>query len=969
MHRTSTSTSTAAVGGNMVPLVPGMLSTHYREMSRPDFRKRQILEQMSVGKATGLESTAIAVGDLASKLNQLRNGSAARDAVPTPLPASAAARVANAARSSSLQPPGDKGRSSTKFRVDTTQPAWVTNDRQVLRFFGYFQEKAVEAGRETLRTRRVVLCYYLSDCALSISEPRVPNSGMAQGEFMKRTVVIKPDGSYFTPQDLRIGGAVKLYGRTLRLVDCDEATRTYYDEALGVELEAPRKYPDDTSSQVDEIEAIKRRLRAKTAAAAESKAEAARKFHENGQKVLRFFVVWHDPHPLYPETRRYVLHYYLSDDTIEVVEPKEAPLHPQHHQQRERVGNHHFAVLISRRRVLKNDADSAGSGAQIFGDHTLGKQLLTERDLRCGEWIYILSRAFLLEDCDPFTREYYLETHGVTQERCEAAEPGTRTTASKWKLFQAQEDPRAGLSPAMLHRLDAHVQDNQARKPQDASLDKKQLRFRAKFHGLDATRDPNAKREFTLTYFLEDDTLAVFEPRMKNSGIAGGRFLDRGRFRKCQDATQGGTSSRELQKDRSAYRAADFYVGAIVCFEFSPHQSLELLAADEQTLSYCESHSELFPFSNAHAVLEGVAKTLLKSVEHSSVDTVRHECRALDRTNSRALGSANFKRVLERYNVLSALNAQQMLTLCRKFAASPNAQDSVESIGTEPPAVVYDDFCDALASHLTALTQPSTKHAYSSSKPLKEVDGLCKLAKIPNLRKLLRQADSQNSHTVPGDVFLNIANFYHVGLSSSDLETLVRSFSRNGAVEYHKLCDSIFQSPATHTDTSPDAAEYSLRTAAHESDDDGEFDFNNEAEQFCEPPLRDQDSLSSRSHTTPRLPAQTTSLLHQRPLTLSTKDASPSSLQPAGRNASSDSRVVAILRREFGARKYQLRRALRERDTDKSGRLGEEEFMDALLSIEPALSDDDSYTIADAYFPTNNCQVDYTHLLDNAFRV
>lgn len=105
--------------------------------------------------------------------------------------------------------------------------------------------------------------------------------------------------------------------------------------------------------------------------------------------------------------------------------------------------------------------------------------------------------------------------------------------------------------------------------------------------------------------------------------------------------------------------------------------------------------------------------------------------------------------------------------------------------------------------------------------------------------------------------------------------------------------------------------------------------------------------------------------------TLTAADTSPRRLAQSppllARDASS-SRVVALVQRVFEARKYQLRRALRERDRDKSGRLAEDDFMDAVLSVEPALSDDDTYLIADAYFPTNNCAVDYTELLERAFR-
>ena len=37
---------------------------------------------------------------------------------------------------------------------------------------------------------------------------------------------------------------------------------------------------------------------------------------------------------------------------------------------------------------------------------------------------------------------------------------------------------------------------------------------------------------FIISYFLSDDTLLVFEPLQRNSGILGGKFMERGRIKK-----------------------------------------------------------------------------------------------------------------------------------------------------------------------------------------------------------------------------------------------------------------------------------------------------------------------------------------------------------------------------------------------------------------------------------------------------
>ncbi|KAF4324180.1 hypothetical protein BBO99_00000089 [Phytophthora kernoviae] len=125
------------------------------------------------------------------------------------------------------------------------------------------------------------------------------NSGMAQGEFMKRTIIHKgnninsfhrnndSDDNLYTPEDFRVGGELRLYGRVFHIIDCDEATRRFYSEALDKTLETPRMYPDESGSKLDEIEELKVKLQARTRELGASKAEATRKFHDLSQKVLR----------------------------------------------------------------------------------------------------------------------------------------------------------------------------------------------------------------------------------------------------------------------------------------------------------------------------------------------------------------------------------------------------------------------------------------------------------------------------------------------------------------------------------------------------------------------------------------------------------------------------------------------------------------------------------------------------------
>lgn len=97
-------------------------------------------------------------------------------------------------------------------------------------------------------------------------------------------------------------------------------------------------------------------------------------------------------------------------------------------------------------------------------------------------------------------------------------------------------------------------------------LDGQVLRFIAK---LVSSNPDDAGRNFVFSYFLHDDTLRVFEPPIHNSGIVGGKFLEKGKYKH-----ESGT--RYLRPD-------DIRVGELVklnCFTF------RILGADKFTLAF-----------------------------------------------------------------------------------------------------------------------------------------------------------------------------------------------------------------------------------------------------------------------------------------------------------------------------------------------------------------------------------------------
>lgn len=125
-------------------------------------------------------------------------------------------------------------------------PKWLKYDRHVLKFNAYFQEPVVEDANENFRLRKCIIYYYLDDDTIHIIEPRVENSGVPQGIFLKRHKLPYPDdeSKYYSWTDLNLSQNFSVYKRIFRIVDCDEFTRRFYANE-GYALNAAEPLPED----------------------------------------------------------------------------------------------------------------------------------------------------------------------------------------------------------------------------------------------------------------------------------------------------------------------------------------------------------------------------------------------------------------------------------------------------------------------------------------------------------------------------------------------------------------------------------------------------------------------------------------------------------------------------------------------------------------------------------------------------
>jgi hypothetical protein len=199
--------------------------------------------------------------------------------------------------------------------IEQFQPDWVKLEKQVLRFFGYFKESVEELKVENSRIRNLIIYYYLTDDTISITEGREVNSGLPQGPFLKRGKVMKDEFSFIGQNDLIVGQDVYIYGKCIRLYNCDDYTREYYN-GIGVSQPLSEEYPLDSFH-----DSIKNKIVGKKDNSMKDYLEhrlgggrvrPQKQFLENDRKVLKFNAKY--------ESLKYIIHYYLADDTVEVRE-------------------------------------------------------------------------------------------------------------------------------------------------------------------------------------------------------------------------------------------------------------------------------------------------------------------------------------------------------------------------------------------------------------------------------------------------------------------------------------------------------------------------------------------------------------------------------------------------------------------------------------------------------------------------
>jgi len=499
-------------------------------------------------------------------------------------------------------------------------PAWVAYDRQVLFFTAFFQEGVTERNDEQYRIRSCKVYFYLEDDTIQVNEPTEINSGMPQGTIIRRHRIPKPapnDEEYYTVEDFNIGNEITFYGKRFKLCDSDAFTKNFLYK-LGVKIGEPCEIPPNPYSKLRENE-----RKAMNPLRPYEHLDNLKQFLEYDRKVLRFDAYWDDSESMFGDRRHLTLHYYLADDTIEILEklpknsgrvnfpvflhrlrlPKHAPLPVKRH------GTDTARTLLN----VFNAADRGGDSywlldplktGQVFEDY------YTDADLQIGQLLNVHGRQVMLVDCDDFTKDFYRCKYGL-----EKFTP-IKAKSDPPKVFPKDIPPYSGFGG---------VQDSLGSVV--SLIPKPPTRDFIKFLELDrigleshifryTARITNgspidAERKMIISYYLCDDTISVCEPPVRNSGFVPGNFMERMQVKRPEDADNMDGTAR-------FYTSQDLYIGATVVFNKWP---MTITDMDEYAICYMEQHSDKYPQANMNVIL-GKLQEIFKSTQKSELEGV-----------------------------------------------------------------------------------------------------------------------------------------------------------------------------------------------------------------------------------------------------------------------------------------------------------------------------------------------------------
>eukprot|EP01006_Ploeotia_vitrea_P031029 TRINITY_DN63358_c0_g2_i1.p1 TRINITY_DN63358_c0_g2~~TRINITY_DN63358_c0_g2_i1.p1 ORF type:complete len:821 (-),score=105.74 TRINITY_DN63358_c0_g2_i1:129-2591(-) len=618
------------------------------------------------------------------------------------------------------------------FTAAESQPAWLTLDDKVLRYYGFFCEAVQDSPYESRTVRRVSILFYPVDDTVMVLELKQENSGFQGGTLIKRHRVPNglgnqrrraqalnatngslrripqedaADEKYVTVNDLEVGGEVTMYSKTFHIVGCDDFTREFM-ESLGFYVAPNEDFPNDeyfmnanpgkttgsraakTWADLDIKMTFEHSVKGRTVTHYPDEIAKMQKFLKDDGKILAFKAVWDDRKNASGDFRRFEIRYYIADDTVEVLE-----------RQGTNSGRDPSRAFASRCRLPKSQ-ETASRGFNLTFSHRVNGGVLDGSsddyyyvtDFDIGITVNVYGRPLRIVDCDPYTRKYFRSEYGreLAPPVDVDAEYGLLLNKGKAPIkipphngFGTEEDSLGNWRNLVLKAPKSNLK-------QALQYDTKVLRFGMKFHEPKGSEE--ALREFILTFFLADDTIQLTEVPQRNSGHLGGKFLKRQKVKKY--AGEGA---------HCFYNWRDFHVGMVanICGNV-----FVITSMDEFTRQFRFNAANLPPEVSEDAV-HNMIHYMLNICEERNTATSRE---FLDLWNSKhtRLPISDFCDYAQKFNLNKGSDAG-LIGFMRQFDKDHDSSTTVQQF----LAVISNDPLDSMGGEVYEGLDENEKTEYS----------------------------------------------------------------------------------------------------------------------------------------------------------------------------------------------------------------------------------------------------------------
>jgi Ca2+-binding EF-hand superfamily protein len=292
--------------------------------------------------------------------------------------------------------------------INEDMQQFLEKDGKVLRFFAIMDD----VSTPQFERRPFVILYFLADDKIEVREQYPLNCGrdnfpifFRKGRMPANDVTVhgpqsqpRKRSEYVNGQDFYVGLRLRLMNSEFFIYDADDFTRSYFKEAMGIELDPKvdvqlpeRTVPRAPTPPYTGYGTWEDSMGSVTHLVPKQPQKDAVQLFEHSGKVLRFKAKFSKPKPEDVD-RLFVVSYFLEDDTLSIHEPPQRNL-----------------GIVTGRFLEKS----------VHMNQVTGKIFQME-DLTPGCIIKVYNHEFQMLDCDEFTKKLiadkYLQKHSFDLE-------------------------------------------------------------------------------------------------------------------------------------------------------------------------------------------------------------------------------------------------------------------------------------------------------------------------------------------------------------------------------------------------------------------------------------------------------------------------------------------------------------------------------------------------------------------------